>query len=354
MASAQPCSRNAEASACIDTLPGSLVLLCDKQIFFAVNRVSCTWTCTLSMSGSPSKYLCMYTTGRGSLNNAWHLVPPMQAAHMRGTRHASVHAQAGKTSKVTCLRQRMRGAGHAVAMQSTKAECRLIKGDQSRSKIERTTTTVQDGRQWTWPTTRLMGLAQARPNKPNTTNLERDLQRPRLRRWTIDRQRRMWTPSAGLGRSSWLSFFFLRLSNNFKFAFLALKVASQAFPWKISICSAKIDYVLRWLLSGELATDGESSLADRWSRCCITAAADWTERAARCPARTLCQARTSELKSSPGPAILLDMRTITISLREILKNQKDGVRQRIDVTQTTSWARFLCRNVKKLESTKRS
>ena len=53
----------------------------------------------------------------------------------------------------------MRAAGHAVAMQSAKAERRLINGDQSRSKIERTTTTVHDGRQRTWPTTRLMGLA---------------------------------------------------------------------------------------------------------------------------------------------------------------------------------------------------
>ena len=65
----------------------------------------------------------------------------------------------------------MRAAGHAVAMQSAKAERRLIKEDQSRSKIERTTTTVQDGRQRTWPTTRLMGLAQARPNyKPTRLN----------------------------------------------------------------------------------------------------------------------------------------------------------------------------------------
>ena len=41
--------------------------------------------------------------------------------------------------------------------------------------------------------------------KPNTTDLERDLQRPRLRRSTIDRRRQTWTPSAG--RSS--CFFFL-------------------------------------------------------------------------------------------------------------------------------------------------
>ena len=55
----------------------------------------------------------------------------MQAAHTRacGTRQASMHAQAGKTSKVTC-RQRMRAAGHAAAMQSAKAERRLINGDQ--------------------------------------------------------------------------------------------------------------------------------------------------------------------------------------------------------------------------------
>ena len=222
----------------------------------------------------------------------------MQAAHMRGTRHASVHAQAGKTSKITCLRQRMRAAGHAVAMQSAKAERRLIKGDQSRSKIEHTTTTVQDGRQWTWPTTRLMGLAQARPNKPNTTNLERDAAAEAEE--MDNRSTEADVNALRRPRSIELTFFLLRLSNNFKFAFLALNVASQAFPWKISICSAKIDYVLRCLLSGELATDGESSLADRWSRCCITAAADWTERAARCPARTLCQARTRSWKVRPG------------------------------------------------------
>ena len=41
-------------------------------------------------------------------------------------------------------------------------------------------------------------------------------------------------------------------SNNFRFAFLALKVASQAFTRKISICSAKINHVLRCSLSREL------------------------------------------------------------------------------------------------------
>ena len=54
----------------------------------------------------------------------------------------------------------------------------------------------------------------------------------------IDRRKRTWMPSAG--RSS--CFFFLfstSSSNNFRFAFLALKVASQTFTWKISICSAK-------------------------------------------------------------------------------------------------------------------
>ena len=41
--------------------------------------------------------------------------------------------------------------------------------------------------------------------------------------------------------------------NKFRFAFLALKVASQAFTWKISICLAKIAHVFRCSLSGELA-----------------------------------------------------------------------------------------------------
>ena len=49
-------------------------------------------------------------------------------------------------------------------------------------------------------------------------------------------------------------FFFVRSSKNFRFAFLALNVSSQYFTWKISICSAKSNHVLRCSLSGELAT----------------------------------------------------------------------------------------------------
>ena len=48
--------------------------------------------------------------------------------------------------------------------------------------------------------------------------------------------------------------FFLQSSKNFRFAFLALNVSSQYFTWKISICSAKSNHVLRCSLSGELAT----------------------------------------------------------------------------------------------------
>ena len=69
----------------------------------------------------------------------------------------------------------------------------------------------------------------------------------------IECRGRMWTPSRGRWRS-FFSFFFLRLSYNFRFAFLVLKVASQAFTCKISICSAKVNHVLRCSLSGELAT----------------------------------------------------------------------------------------------------
>ena len=62
-----------------------------------------------------------------------------------------------------------------------------------------------------------------------------------------------------LGRSIELFFFFFfprssTSSNNFRFAFLTLKVASQSFYLKDKICSAKINHVLRCSLSRELAT----------------------------------------------------------------------------------------------------
>ena len=86
----------------------------------------------------------------------------------------------------------------------------------------------------------------------------KDMQRLRLRRLTIDRRRRSWTPSSG--RSSWFFFLFsTSSSNNFRFAFFALKEASQAFTLKISIGSAKINHVLRCSLSREL-TMGEARL----------------------------------------------------------------------------------------------
>ena len=94
-------------------------------------------------------------------------------------------------------------------------------------------------------------------NKPNTTDLERDLQRPTLKRSTIDQRRRTWAPSAGrLGCFFFLFFSFLRSSNvnSFRFAFLDLNAARQAFTRTISIWSAKSNHALRCSLSGELAT----------------------------------------------------------------------------------------------------
>ena len=57
-----------------------------------------------------------------------------------------------------------------------------------------------------------------------------------------------------IGLFCFFVFFFLRSSENFRFAFLALNVSSQYFTWKISICSAKSNHVFRCSLSGELAT----------------------------------------------------------------------------------------------------
>ena len=119
-----------------------------------------------------------------------------------------------------------------------------------------------------------------------------------------------------------IEFFFLfstSSSNNFRFAFLALKVASQAFTWKISICSAKINHVLRCSLSRELAT-GRAHL-----RTAVRGAAlhlQLTEpKEQRVAQRGLCaQAWMSELKSSPGPSNLLDMRSSVIDVCAIFTN----------------------------------
>ena len=127
-----------------------------------------------------------------------------------------------------------------------------------------------------------------------------------LRRSMTDRQRRAWTPS--LGRSSFFFRFSAWSSNNFRFAFLALKVASQGFTWKILICSSKINHVLRCSLSGELST-GRARL-----RIAVRGAASQLQlqltepKEQRVAQHRLCaQAWKSKLKSSPRPAILLDM-----------------------------------------------
>ena len=58
--------------------------------------------------------------------------------------------------------------------------------------------------------------------KANTTNLERDLQRTRLRRSTNDQRERLPQVDRAV-------FSFLRSSKNFRYAFLALNVSSQYF-----------------------------------------------------------------------------------------------------------------------------
>ena len=116
-------------------------------------------------------------------------------------------------------------------------------------------------------------------------------------------------PSAG--RSSCFFFLFSTSSpNKFKFAFLALKVASQAYTWKISICLAKIDHVFRCSLSGELTTKGARL------RTAVRGAASQLQltepKEQRVAQRGLCaKAWKSELKSSPGPAILFDMLSVS-------------------------------------------
>ena len=122
-----------------------------------------------------------------------------------------------------------------------------------------------------------------------------------LRRSMTDRRRRAWTPS--LGRSS---FFFFRFSasssNNLRFAFLALKVASQGFTWKILICSSKIDHVLRCSLSGELAT-GRARLRTAVRGAALQLQLQLTEPKEQCVAqRGLCaQAWSLSWKVRLGP-----------------------------------------------------
>ena len=140
--------------------------------------------------------------------------------------------------------------------------------------------------------------------KKKMTVWERELQWPRLRRSTIDRRRRTWAPSAG--QSSFFFSFFLRSSNNFRFAFLALKEAIQAFTWKILVCTSRINHVLSCSFSGELAT-GRPRLrtADRGAASQLPVTEPKEQRVAQ--RRLRVQARKSELNSSPGPAIPLDM-----------------------------------------------
>ena len=83
------------------------------------------------------------------------------------------------------------------------------------------------------------------------------------------------------------SFFSTPSSNNFRFAFLALKVASQAFTWKISICSAKINHVLRCSLSREHAT-GRACLRTAVRGATSQLQLTKPNEAARCPTRALC------------------------------------------------------------------
>ena len=112
-------------------------------------------------------------------------------------------------------------------------------------------------------------------------------------------------------------------SNNFRFAFLALKVASQGFTWKISICLAKINRVLHCSLSRELALGRARLRTAVWGAVSQLQLTEPKEQ--RVAQRGLCaQAWKSELKSSPGPAILLDMINLcnpnTASLSSVMSN----------------------------------
>ena len=148
--------------------------------------------------------------------------------------------------------------------------------------------------------------------KPNVTDLERDLQRPRLRRLMINQRRRTWTPSAGrLGCFFFCCCCFLWLSNNFRFAFLALKVASasQAFTWKIF--SAKSNHVLRCSLSRELAC---GTLIGVLHRSCSWLCCWLSQKGSVLPsAGFVRRLKSRSWKSLFGPAILLNMQIIVTS-----------------------------------------
>ena len=118
--------------------------------------------------------------------------------------------------------------------------------------------------------------------EPNRTDSERFLQRLKLMTSTIDRRRRRWTPSAGESRCfSW----FQRSSNNFRFAFFCFE-RSKPLPKSFrSTWQKKITFFAARFMESSLR---ESLVDDDWSRYCIAAADDWTERAEHCPAQASC------------------------------------------------------------------
>ena len=85
-------------------------------------------------------------------------------------------------------------------------------------------------------------------------------------------------------------------------------MVTQAFTRKISICSAKINHVLRCSLSGELVTGRACLRTADEGAACVTQLQLTELKEQRVAQRELrSQARKSELKSSPEFAILLDM-----------------------------------------------
>ena len=131
--------------------------------------------------------------------------------------------------------------------------------------------------------------------------MERDPQRPRLHE-KID-ERSTEADVSAFRRLIGL-FFFLWLSKNFRFAFLALNM------YLAKLLLERFRVARRKAITFFAAHFAESSLreelaADRWSSCCIAAATDLSKQKEQRIFRAW--ARKSELNSSPGPAILLDM-----------------------------------------------